>query len=45
MLAELSIIPVGGSTHSSAELAKVLKLVEKIRPALSTHTVGDMHRR
>jgi uncharacterized protein YqgV (UPF0045/DUF77 family) len=29
MLAELSIIPVGGSTHSSAELAKVLKLVEK----------------
>jgi uncharacterized protein (TIGR00106 family) len=29
MLAELSIIPVGGSPHSSAELAKVLKLVEK----------------
>jgi uncharacterized protein (TIGR00106 family) len=29
MLAELSIIPVGGSTHSSAELAKVLKLVEQ----------------
>lgn len=29
MLAELSIIPVGGDSHSSAELAKVLKLVEK----------------
>ena len=29
MLAELSIIPVGGSTHSSAELAKVLKLVDE----------------
>ena len=29
MLAELSIIPVGGNPHSSAELAKVLKLVEK----------------
>ena len=29
MLAELSIIPVGGSPHSSGELAKVLKLVEK----------------
>jgi uncharacterized protein (TIGR00106 family) len=29
MLAELSIIPVGGNTHSSAELAKVLKLVEE----------------
>jgi uncharacterized protein (TIGR00106 family) len=29
MLAELSIIPVGGSTHSSPEIAKVLKLVEE----------------
>jgi uncharacterized protein (TIGR00106 family) len=29
MLAELSIIPVGGNPHSSAELAKALKLVEK----------------
>jgi uncharacterized protein (TIGR00106 family) len=29
MLAELSIIPVGGSTHSSSELAKALKLVEE----------------
>jgi uncharacterized protein (TIGR00106 family) len=29
MLAELSIIPVGGSTHSSSELAKVLKLVDE----------------
>jgi len=29
MLAELSIIPVGGSTHSSAVLAKVLKLVDE----------------
>lgn len=29
MLAELSIIPVGGNTHSSAELAKILKLVEQ----------------
>ena len=29
MLAELSIIPVGGDSHSSAELAKVLKLIEK----------------
>jgi len=29
MLVELSIIPVGGQTHSSAEIAKVLKLVEE----------------
>ncbi|MGH7851801.1 MAG: MTH1187 family thiamine-binding protein [Candidatus Binatia bacterium] len=29
MLAELSIIPIGGNTHSSAELAKVLKLVDE----------------
>lgn len=29
MLAELSIFPVGGKTHSSTELAKVLKLVEE----------------
>lgn len=29
MLAELSIVPVGGNPHSSAELAKVLKLIEK----------------
>ena len=29
MLAELSIIPVGGSVHSSSELAKALKLVEE----------------
>jgi uncharacterized protein (TIGR00106 family) len=29
MLAELSIIPVGGSAHSSAELAKILKLVDE----------------
>jgi uncharacterized protein (TIGR00106 family) len=29
MLAELSIIPIGRNTHSSAELAKVLKLVEE----------------
>ena len=29
MLAELSIIPVGGSPHSSGELAKMLKIVEK----------------
>jgi uncharacterized protein (TIGR00106 family) len=29
MLAELSIIPVGGSTHSSPDIAKVLKLVEE----------------
>jgi uncharacterized protein (TIGR00106 family) len=29
MLAELSIIPVGGSTHSSPEIANVLKLVDE----------------
>jgi uncharacterized protein (TIGR00106 family) len=29
MLAELSIVPVGGNTHSSAELAKILKLVDE----------------
>ena len=29
MLADLSIIPVGGNTHSSAELAKVLKVVDE----------------
>ena len=29
MLAEVSIIPIGGNTHSSAELAKVLKLVDE----------------
>jgi uncharacterized protein (TIGR00106 family) len=29
MLAELSIIPVSGNTHSSATLAKVLKLIEE----------------
>jgi uncharacterized protein (TIGR00106 family) len=29
MLAEISIIPVGGHEHSSAEIAKVLKLVEQ----------------
>ena len=29
MLAELSIIPVGGNPHSSPELAKILKIVEK----------------
>jgi uncharacterized protein (TIGR00106 family) len=29
MLAEFSIIPVGGSTHSSPELSKVLKLVDE----------------
>ena len=33
MLAELSIIPVGGSAHSSAELAKILKLVDESRYA------------
>ncbi len=29
MLAELSIIPIGNSTHLSGELAKVLKLVDE----------------
>jgi uncharacterized protein YqgV (UPF0045/DUF77 family) len=29
MLAELSIIPVGGNPHSSPELAKILHIVEK----------------
>jgi uncharacterized protein (TIGR00106 family) len=29
MLAELSIIPVGGDVHSSPELAKVLKIVDQ----------------
>jgi uncharacterized protein (TIGR00106 family) len=29
MLAELSIIPVGGNGHSSSEIAKVLKVVEQ----------------
>jgi hypothetical protein len=29
MLAELSIIPTGGSPHSSGEPAKALTLVEK----------------
>jgi uncharacterized protein (TIGR00106 family) len=29
MLAEISFVPIGGNTHSSAELAKILKLVEE----------------
>lgn len=29
MLAEVSIIPVAGNTHSSAELAKILKLIDE----------------
>ena len=29
MLAELSIIPIGNSTHLSGELAKILKLVDE----------------
>lgn len=29
MLAELSIMPIGGNVHSSAELTKILKLVEE----------------
>jgi uncharacterized protein (TIGR00106 family) len=29
MLAELSIFPIGRNSHSSAELAKILKLVEE----------------
>ncbi|MGH7872304.1 MAG: thiamine-binding protein [Candidatus Binatia bacterium] len=29
MLAELSIIPIGRNVHSSAELTKILKLIEE----------------
>jgi hypothetical protein len=43
MLAELSIMPIGGDSHTSGKLAEILKLIDASGLPLSTDADCNLH--